>query len=116
MHKKTKKSPRDLPNNLPSTPKQTSKKKNSSRPSWKIQRGYSSGVSSCGSESGDSGEDSLPLTGDSDGVGELQNRDRLVSDMSRHSDILALSMLRQTNASDGDLAKAVVRIEVSSNL
>jgi hypothetical protein len=42
------------------------------------------------------------------------NRERITSDTSRHSDILALSMLRQTNVSDGDIARAVVRIEVST--
>jgi hypothetical protein len=78
------------------------------RSSRKIQRGYSSGASSCsGSETGGSGEEVMTAQAGA-------NRERIMSDTSRHSDILALSMLRQTNVSDGDIARAVVRIEVST--
>lgn len=76
----------------------------SGRSAWAIRPGYSSGASSySGSEM--SREDAGELAKfDMTGLGEFN--------VSTHSDILALGTLRQEMMADGDLAKAVVRIEV----
>ena len=73
------------------------------RTEYSVPRGYSSGASSyAGSEADDDDFHSDGQTGRN----ELQR--------SRHSDILALSSLRQEMVADGDLTKTVVRIEVRS--
>ena len=80
------------------------------RNGWAVRPGYSSGASSfSGSDSEfDDGQDQ-----DADLMSRLDlataNRD---INISTHSDILALGTLRQEMIADGDLAKAVVRIEV----
>jgi hypothetical protein len=63
---------------------------------WRVRPGYSSGASSF------SDSDENETTEDVD----------FAKDRSRHSDILALSRLREEMVADGDLAKTVVRIEV----
>lgn len=69
------------------------------RSEFAIRPGYSSGASSYdGSVGGDDFMDEEGLR------------------VSRHSDILALSELRQEMVAEGDLAKTVVRIEVSRSL
>jgi calcium-dependent protein kinase len=62
---------------------------------WRVRPGYSSGASSF------SDSDENETTEDVD----------FAKDRSRHSDILALSRLREEMVADGDLAKTVVRIE-----
>ena len=66
------------------------------RNEFAIRPGYSSGASSYDGSVG----------------GDDEDRDLRVS---RHSDILALSDLRQEMVAEGDLTKTVVRIEVGGN-
>jgi hypothetical protein len=70
-----------------------------SRDDWKVRPGYSSGASS--------------YSGSDDDDGSAGRRERLLSEGSKHSNILALDSLRKEMAADGDLAQTVVRIEVS---
>ena len=87
--------PRPAPNGaLP--PRPTPKTTADRRAEFAIRPGYSSGASSYDGSVG--GEDI------DDGEQELR--------VSRHSDILALSDLRQSMVAEGDLTKTVVRIEV----
>jgi hypothetical protein len=80
----------------------------SARSAWAIRPGYSSGASSySGSEIDDNGGLSSSKEFDMTGLGDFH--------VSTHSDILALGTLRQEMMADGDLAKAVVRIEVRSS-
>jgi hypothetical protein len=72
------------------------------RKKWKVQPGYSSGASSY------SGSDAGSLD-DEDGGFNLSTRPL---ELSRHSDILDLSTMRQEMMAEGDLTKTVVRIEV----
>jgi len=69
-----------------------------SRDGWKVRPGYSSGASSIGSDVE---------------TDDLEDNEYFQS-ASRHSDILALSTLRQEMAKGGDIGKIVVRIEVRS--
>jgi hypothetical protein len=81
------------------------------RKEWKVPQGYSSGASSY------SGSDMSSLDGDAerrDSSGALNGHHSL--EVSRHSDILDLSSLRQEMMAEGDLTKTVVRIEVRNSL
>jgi hypothetical protein len=71
------------------------------RADFAIRPGYSSGASSYDGSVGDD------LSGADDELNDI------VMQKSRHSDILALSDLRQEMVAEGDLTKTVVRIEVS---
>ena len=77
------------------------------RNAWAIRPGYSSGASSF------SGSDTEFDNHEAEALSRFDlaaaNHDLNVS---THSDILALGTLRQEMIADGDLAKAVVRIEV----
>jgi hypothetical protein len=81
------------------------------RKEWKVPQGYSSGASSY------SGSDISSFDGDAerrDSSGALYGHPSL--EVSRHSDILDLSSLRQEMMAEGDLTKTVVRIEVRNAL
>jgi hypothetical protein len=72
---------------------------------WKVPQGYSSGASSfSGSEA------SFDSDNEQDVNGAFARRASM--EVSRHSDILDLSSLRQEMMAEGDLTKTVVRIEV----
>ena len=74
------------------------------RKEWKVQPGYSSGASSF------SGSDAGSMDGDFENGGYSSHTKAL--EVSRHSDILDLSTMRQEMMAEGDLTKTVVRIEV----
>ena len=88
------------------------------RQDWKVRPGYSSGASSCGDCTSSDGEDEDYNENDNSNSGSLAHnkRERLLQHRdtmsSRHSDVLALSELREEIVAEGNLTAKMVRIEV----